>query len=308
MEEYITEIREYLPLEYQLKDNNDYIDYLITAFNKTSENGNYQFSFLAFHLLYMSFIYKVIRQSYDQDVKNIRKMIEQLESKIASYDNPFDLSVVPEIASFGLLKCFGFHKNKLDEFQSIIRHRDHVAHASGFIQYGENQVRRFIEDELNHIREIQDKSKELLFGIFESYFRRNFKLNDNYFPSGLDSIDKFAREHIMSLKDLEILVRDAPNFMNDASGDLTIIYKKVFYLLVAGKVDEWRNDETDYFLQLLPKLFIGFDKQQSITVNDLFTSEFVDILYELNDDDLRKLKNIFTENNIEYQIDYLSGV
>lgn len=47
----------YLPLSYRTPKERDYIRFLWEAFDTNVEHGKYQFAFLAYHMLVMSFVY-----------------------------------------------------------------------------------------------------------------------------------------------------------------------------------------------------------------------------------------------------------
>jgi len=50
------ELGSYLPLSFKTKSEEEYIQFLWHAFQSNYTNGKYEFSSLAFHLLYMSFV------------------------------------------------------------------------------------------------------------------------------------------------------------------------------------------------------------------------------------------------------------
>lgn len=56
MEEAV-ELGNYLPLSFKTLSERDYITFLWEAFQTNYEHGKYQFAFLAYHMLSMSFIY-----------------------------------------------------------------------------------------------------------------------------------------------------------------------------------------------------------------------------------------------------------
>lgn len=51
------ELGNYLPLSFKTPTERDYIAFLWDAFESNYSKGNYQFAFLAYHMLTMSFIY-----------------------------------------------------------------------------------------------------------------------------------------------------------------------------------------------------------------------------------------------------------
>gem|GEM_PF-6997981 len=59
MEEYLEKIHRYLPLKFADDEANEFIKYLSDAYIENIEKGKYQFAFKAFHMLYMTFVYKI---------------------------------------------------------------------------------------------------------------------------------------------------------------------------------------------------------------------------------------------------------
>ncbi|MBD9481376.1 hypothetical protein IB229_00185 [Pseudomonas sp. PDM14] len=51
------EIHDYLPLTYPSASEGEYVRFVWEAFESNYESGKYQFSMLAFHMLYMSYVY-----------------------------------------------------------------------------------------------------------------------------------------------------------------------------------------------------------------------------------------------------------
>ena len=51
------ELGNYLPLSFKTRSEQDYLRFLWEAFESNYENERYQFAFLAYHMLTMSFVY-----------------------------------------------------------------------------------------------------------------------------------------------------------------------------------------------------------------------------------------------------------
>ena len=51
------ELRDYLPLSFTSPKEQEYVTFLWDAFETNYTHGKYQFAFLAYHMLTMSFIY-----------------------------------------------------------------------------------------------------------------------------------------------------------------------------------------------------------------------------------------------------------
>ncbi len=277
MEDLINEIREYLPINYSESSNNEYIEYLVDACDKNSLMEKDQFAFIAFHMLYMSYVFKVVWQSNQTNHSNIKNLLNNYNSRLGLYENPFDLSIIPEKESVKLLKCFGFHINKLSEFSSPIDNRDHCAHPSGFVQYKKEDITQLADRELNHIKVIQNKSTPMITKLFLDFFSENFKPSDvgSLFPSGLDSVDVFLRQNLLSIKDIDIIVNNGYGFLTKESENIEIIYLKVFFLLLCAKYDELTEQSYQTFLTHFPKLLYGFSKQDEKQMRTYFRMNYL---------------------------------
>ena len=51
------EILNLLPIRFKQRNEQEYITFLWDSFQSNYENGKYQFSFIAYHMLFMSFVY-----------------------------------------------------------------------------------------------------------------------------------------------------------------------------------------------------------------------------------------------------------
>jgi len=284
MEEYIVELQTYLPLNYLKSENNEYIKYLTDACEETSALNKDQFSLIAFHMLYMSYVFKVVWQSNQVNHNNIQNLLQNYNSKLGNYDNPFDLSIVSEKESIKFLKCFDFHINKISQFSSPIDNRDHCAHASGFVQYKKPEVERIVNDEVNHIKIIHEKTKGLIDKLFRNFFTSSYKPDDagSYFPSGLESVDKFISINLLSLKDLEMVKTIDFDFLQQESSNRDVIFQKVFYLLTLAKYDDYFGGEFTSFVEKFPLLLNGMAKQNEIKIDDLIENELSTVWQSLS--------------------------
>lgn len=297
MEDLINEVKEYLPINYNNSDNNEYVNYLIDACDKNSLMEKDQFAYIAFHMLYMSYIFKVVWQSNQINHNNIQNRLSNYQSKLGNYENPFDISVIPEKEAIRILGCYGFHINKISQFQLPIENRDHCAHASGFIQYKKNDIAQLAAQELIHIKTIQEKLQPLLANLFNDFFAKNFKpdpTSGSLFPSGLESADLFIQQNIFSQRDIGSIVGYNFSFLNQDSNSTIIIYQKVFFLLVCARYDEMLSLSYENFKKHLPKLMFGFERQQDLYIEDLLYNELYEITNNVDPEELGKLLSIST--------------
>src|SRR5205085_4878048 len=85
------DIFQYLPLKYKTQDEEHYIKFLWESFELNYEHGKYQFAFIAYHLLFMTYVYFQLWKIYAVYTDDFRKsilgfqkidnLIEQLEER-----------------------------------------------------------------------------------------------------------------------------------------------------------------------------------------------------------------------------------
>ena len=64
------ELANYLPLSFKIPKEQEYIEFLWDAFETNTTHGKYQFAFLAYHMLTMSFVYFNIWQIKQTEPKD----------------------------------------------------------------------------------------------------------------------------------------------------------------------------------------------------------------------------------------------
>lgn len=239
----------------------------------------YQFSFLAFHLLYMCYIYKELWQGNLCNVSGLENKIKQKCSH-TPYDSPFRLSVVPEKEVIPFLNHFGFHQNKTKQFSSSVEWRDNCAHASGFVQYSKDDVDTNIFQVLTYIKEIEGKKRSHVSGLFESHFSNHFDANDpgSYFPFGFSSVDNFINTYLLSYNDLLTIILENKHVLEKSSSELDNLYRKVFYILILGWY-ELNNEPLDNVTvdNETEKIKIGIEEPSIVVFSDLLLNELSDI-------------------------------
>lgn len=87
------ELESYLPVSYKTASEQEYVTFLWEAFESNYTSGKFEFSSLAFHLLYMSFVsFSIwqIRLIRERDFRNalVGFQIES-ETKLLDADTPF---------------------------------------------------------------------------------------------------------------------------------------------------------------------------------------------------------------------------
>lgn len=300
MEEKVNELRNYLPIYFESKENNEFIEYLSIAFVKNVEHERHQFAFIAFHMLYMSYIFKtnwLLKKLKENNIENLFNRFESLKI----FNSIFDLSVIPEKEAVKFLKCLYFHDNQLGDFFRTVDIRNNCAHASGFVQYRAKEIEDIVAKELEYIEKIQVKTERLLKKIFKDFLNENWNPDKRTFGSSEDAIDAFIRMNLLSFKDIEYLIRfDTPE-LGKKSDNKKIIYMKVLYLVFLSAAQKFVDYDGSLFIKKLPILMHGFKEQSEVKIETLVNDEFSVLVQSLNDEDKKKFEKTTKVKLEQYQ-------
>ena len=94
------ELANYLPLSFKSEKEQEYIEFLWDAFETNYTHGKYQFAFLAYHMLTMSFVYFNIWQIKQTEPGDFEKGLigfgKDIEKSLLGATSPFVFSTVNE--------------------------------------------------------------------------------------------------------------------------------------------------------------------------------------------------------------------
>lgn len=304
MEEKVNELRNYLPIYFENKENNEYVEYLTAAYLKNVEAEKYQFSFIAFHILYMCFVYKIIwslkkngeHAKFDEILNNCKN-----KKYLVMYSSLFDISVLGESDSFKFFRMFSFHPNDIDKFSHPVAVRNHCAHASGKLHYNAKEIEEYVSKELDYISQIQQKSEPILKKMFMEFLRENWNPEKRPFSTSETAIDDFIRKNLFSMKDIEYLIRlDIPD-LGKKSDNKKIIYMKALYMVFLSTAQKFIDYDGNLFIETLPIIMNGFKEQSEVKIETLVNDEFSVLVQSLNDEDKKKFEKITKAKPGQYQ-------
>ncbi|MEW5894455.1 MAG: hypothetical protein AB1650_01670 [Candidatus Omnitrophota bacterium] len=165
-------IFEYLPIE---KDK-AYLDFLWETCECNFEKEKYQFSYLAYHMLFMMFVYfsiwKIKTVRPECFYKALIGFGNDIEKKFIDAITPFDFSELKERSMLRFLKLVGFNNGHIGLWGKIIDDRNKMAHSNGHIYLkSEEQLREYVEKILKCIDDIQCSMKDVVQAVFEKALR-----------------------------------------------------------------------------------------------------------------------------------------
>ena len=135
------DLSSYLPVSFKTSAEQEYSAFLWNSFEVNYSRGQYQFAFLAYHMLTMSFVYFCIwqiKEAHPADfVNGLIGFGRDTEKTILRASSPFALSTIPERTVFNFLKLIGCDYSMIGRWKKLVDKRNDIAHANGNIVFRE---------------------------------------------------------------------------------------------------------------------------------------------------------------------------
>jgi hypothetical protein len=214
-------IFDYLPQEYKTKTESDYIDFLWDAFSVNYEKEKYQFAYIAYHMLFMCFIYFQLSKIYKNkpdDLKNIMLFTDKAYQEIENHErknnqssdpisfDPFNFSKENERTIMGLFLSIGCDREIIKKMKSLVNMRNGIAHSNGniFFRSLEN-IDEKIEEILNCMDCIQQNCIPIIIICTEKFIIEGTNTEEREFPDEENQVREiFVRGNYLSMKDINI--------------------------------------------------------------------------------------------------------
>jgi len=204
------ELSKYLPLSYKTRSEQDYIAFLWDAFESNYTHGKYQFAFLAYHMLTMSFVYFniwQIRQARREDFENgLIGFGKDIEKNLLGATSPFVFSTVNERSILRFLKLIGCDNGKIGTYAKLVDDRNETAHPNGNIFFSTQlALDTKITETLRVVDEIQTHSKPVIEQAYREFLIQSHDPEEREYPEATDQLrELFIHENYLSQKDIEI--------------------------------------------------------------------------------------------------------
>lgn len=205
-------LADYLPLSFKTESEQAYVQFLWEAFESNYENEKYQFAFLAYHMLTMSFVYFNIWQIKQNEPEDFEKGLigfsRDVEKDLLSATSPFAFSIVNERSILRLLKLIQCDNGKIGSYAKLVDDRNASAHPSGNIFYSEpSAFEKKITEILRVVDEIQTHSKSVIEHCYQSFLLESYDPDDREYADVNDQIrEVLIHQHYLSQKDIEICI------------------------------------------------------------------------------------------------------
>lgn len=226
MEEAV-ELGNYLPLSFKTRSEQEHIAFLWDAFQSNYESKKYQFAFLAYHMLTMSFIYFNIWQIKQTEPKDFANAMigfnKDLEKELLDATSPFTFWRVNESSVMRFLKLIGCDNGKVGSYAALVKERNDTAHTNGNIFFSTPAaLDTKIREILRVVDEIQTHSKPVIEHAYRDFLLQSHDPDEREYPDTGDQIREILiHKNYFSQKDVDICLAynlsahsDHSNFKN----------------------------------------------------------------------------------------------
>jgi hypothetical protein len=204
------EMGNYLPLSFKSPKEQEYIEFLWDAFETNYTHGKYQFAFLAYHMLTMSFVYFNIWQIKQTEPKDFAMGLigfgKEIEKSLLEATSPFVFSTVNERTILRFLKLIACDNGKIGTYAKLVDDRNDTAHPNGNIFFStQAALDTKITEVLRVVDEIQAHSKPVIEHCYREFLIENHDPDERAYPDPADQIREILiHENYLSQKDIEI--------------------------------------------------------------------------------------------------------
>lgn len=204
------ELGNYLPLSFKSPKEQEYIEFLWDAFQTNYTHGKYQFAFLAYHMLTMSFVYFNIWQIKQTEPKDFAMGLigfgKDIEKSLLEATSPFVFSTVNERSIVRFLKLIACDNRKIGTDAKLVDDRNDTAHPNGNIFYStEAAFDAKITEILRVVDEIQTHSKPVIEHCYREFLIESPDPDERAYPDPADQIrGVLIHENYLSQQDIEI--------------------------------------------------------------------------------------------------------
>ena len=215
------ELADYLPVSFRTPSEHEYISFLWESFQLNYDDGKYQFAFLAYHLLMMSFVYfniwQIKQTKPDDFEKGLIGFARDDEATLIGATSPFAFSKVNERTILRLFRLVGCEDSQIGNYRKLVDDRNDAAHANGNIYFGtQSEIDTKIRQVLRLAEEIQAHSQPVINQCYEEFLPQSHNPDEREYPDAEDQIREILiHSNYMSQKDIELCI----SFDISAMGD-----------------------------------------------------------------------------------------
>ena len=222
-----SELGNYLPLSFKTPKEQEYIEFLWDAFETNYTHGKYQFAFIAYHMLTMSFVYFNIWQIKQTEPKDFAMGLigfgKDIEKILLEATSPFVFSTVNERSILRFLKLIACDNSKIGIYAKLVDDRNDSAHSNGNIFFStEAALDIKITEILRVVDEIQSHSKPIIEHAYREFLLQKHDPDEREYPDPEDQIrEVLIHGNYLSQADIDLCLAfdigafaDRPEYKN----------------------------------------------------------------------------------------------
>lgn len=218
------ELENYLPVSFKSPKEQEYISFLWDAFETNYSNEKFQFAFLAYHMLTMSFVYFNIWQIKLNKTNDFEKALigfnKDVEKELISATTPFTFWRVNESSVLRFLKLIGCDNSKVGTYAVLVKERNDTAHTNGNIFFSTKEA---LDDKIKNIlriaEDIQEHSKPVILDCYRDFLISSSDPEERQFYDPLDQIREILiHENYLSPRDIEFCLSFDTHSLSDHQG------------------------------------------------------------------------------------------
>jgi len=205
-----SELGNYLPLSLKSPKEQEYVEFLWDAFETNYTYGKYQFAFLAYHMLTMSFVYFNIWQIKQTEPGDFAKAMigfnKDLEKELMDATSPFTFWRVNESSVMRFLKLIGCDNGKVGSYAALVQERNDAAHTNGNIFFStQAALDTKIREILRVVDEIERHSKPVIEHCYSEFLLHNYNSDEREYSDAADQIrEVLIHANYLSQEDIQI--------------------------------------------------------------------------------------------------------
>ena len=203
------DLADYLPDSFTTPIEHEYIAFLWASFEDNYNSARYQFAFLAYHMLMMSFVYfKVwqVRETLPGDFeKGLIGFARDDDRNWLRDTTPFTFSKVNERAVLRLFRLIGCDDSQIGTYRKLVDDRNDASHANGNIYFRtQNAVDAKTHQVLQAVKEIQSHSRPTIDRLYQEFLLQSHNSDEREYPDAEDQIREILiHGNYISRKDIE---------------------------------------------------------------------------------------------------------
>lgn len=203
------EIFQYLPQSYKNKGEDEYMKFLRGSFELNYNKENWPFAFIAYHMLYMSFVYFEVWQIKQSRRKDFEMAMvgfnKNNEDDLLAATTPFSFWLINERSFFRFLKLLNCDNGRIGSFAKIVDHRNDAAHSNGNIFFNSQaSVDVKIADVLRFVDEIQTLSHPIIETCLIEFLKANWNPDEREYYDDQEQLQEILiHGNYLSEKDVK---------------------------------------------------------------------------------------------------------